>query len=348
MPDAKSALQGLTCPKCGGMVAIPEGQVIVQCPFCEQRSVVKGERGIRRYQVPVRVDRTQALDALARFLSGSMAIGRDVRSKSKISEAFIAYLPFWMSWGRVVSWIFGEKQVGDAEHRHYEPREVKVMEDMTWNGAAVDVGEFGVTQVALADQQLELYNTDALHRLGLVFEPVGSASDAATAAQKDFSERIRSQSNLDRLSQVFTRIVRPRLGLVSFPLWVLRYVYRGRTFQVVVDGYTGRVLYGKAPGNTIYRAAMLVGGMFAGAVIAINVPALILSAASGSDSGTPFFIALGAFLVGLGLMYAGFRAFRYGEEYEYRSGPKNFSLPVVGSTFIKDAGSIISVLEKLR
>lgn len=346
MPDAKSALQGLTCPKCGGVVPIPEGQVIVKCPYCEQRSVVKGERGVRRYQVPNRIDRQQALDTLGRFLSGNMAIGRDVRSRSKVNEVFIAYLPFWMAWGRVLAWVFGEKEVGSGDHRRYEPRETKVVEDMTWNGAAVDVGEFGVTQVPLSDQQLEPFNPDTLHRLGLVFEPVGSNSDARSAADKDFRDRIRSRASLDRLSQVFTRIVRPRLGLVSYPLWVLRYVYRERTFQVVVDGYAGKVLFGKAPGNTLYRAAMLVGCMFSGAVIAINLPALILSASS-NHSDNPLVFTIGAFAVGIGLMWAGYHAFRYGEEYVYRSGPKNFS-SFIGGDRLKEISSVISLLEKFR
>jgi hypothetical protein len=347
MTDDKSALQGLSCPKCGGMVPIPEGQAIVKCPFCELRSVVKGDRGVRRYQAPARINRQQALDALGSFLSGNLAIGRDVRRRSKVSETFIAYLPFWMSWGRVLSWVFGEKEVGSGRDSHYEPREVKVMEDMTWNGAAVDVGEFGVTQVPLTDQQLEPFNPDALHHLGLVFEPVGSSSDARSTAEKDFNDRVRNRADLDRLSQVFTRIVRPRLGLVSFPLWVLRYIYKGRTFQVVVDGYSGKVLYGKAPGNTLYRAAMLVGGMFAGAVIAINGPVLLLSATSGSHSSNLVLFALGAFILGLGLMWAGYRAFRYGEEYEYRSGPKTYSLPV-GGDILKDVRSVINVMEKFQ
>ena len=50
------------------------------------------------------------------------------------------------------------------------------------------------------------------------------------------------------------------LALVYYPLWVARYHYRHRSYQVVVDGYNGRVLYGKAPGNTLYRALMLVAG----------------------------------------------------------------------------------------
>jgi hypothetical protein len=98
---------------------------------------------------------------------------------------------------------------------------------------------------------------------------------------------------------------------------VLRYLYRGRSFQVVVDGYSGKVLYGKAPGNILFRAAVLVAGMALGAIMAIDVPALILSGNSDSSAGA----ALALFLLGLGIMGAAYRAFRRGEQYEYRSDP---------------------------
>jgi len=73
----KDSLHGLSCPNCGGMVPIPEGQVIVPCPFCEQRSFVRGERGLRRYQVAQRVDRDQAFAGLRQFLTGHRAIAGD-------------------------------------------------------------------------------------------------------------------------------------------------------------------------------------------------------------------------------------------------------------------------------
>ena len=40
----KDAVHGLSCPRCGGMVPVPEGQVIVICPYCDQRSVVAAAR----------------------------------------------------------------------------------------------------------------------------------------------------------------------------------------------------------------------------------------------------------------------------------------------------------------
>src|SRR5512136_2018815 len=104
--DNKNALQGLTCPKCGGVVPIPEGEVIVQCPSCDVRSVVHGEHGIQRYQVPCRVNRQQAAAAMVNFLGSNMAIAPGAKGQARVSEVFLAYVPFWSSWGRVMSWVF--------------------------------------------------------------------------------------------------------------------------------------------------------------------------------------------------------------------------------------------------
>jgi hypothetical protein len=302
--------------------------VIVKCPYCDLRSLVRGERGMQRYQVPKRIERQQALEALRRFLTSHRAIAMDAAKSARLSEAFIAYLPFWASWTRLLGWVFGQKKVRSNKTTTYRPREVKVTQYMSWNGAACDVGEFGVQEVPLTNQPLEVFNPDVLHETGMVFEPVGSTSDARSGAEKNFHQRVLDAARLDRIGQVFVRFVRQRLGLVYYPLWVMRYLYRGRSFQVVVDGFSGQVLYGKAPGNTLYRAAVLVGGMAIGAFMAIDIPAALWYGAllSGDDG------AEGLFLVGLAMLVAGFAligkayfSFRYGEVYEYRLGGKKAS-----------------------
>jgi DNA-directed RNA polymerase subunit RPC12/RpoP len=314
----KDTLHGLNCPRCGGIVPVPEGQLIVHCPYCDLRSFVKGERGLLRYQTPQRVNRLQASQALRKFLTGNIAIAPAAARQAKLSEVFLVYLPFWTVWARVGAWVFGEKRVGSGDDARYEPREMRVVQDMTWNSAACDAGEFGVEQVATVEGGLEPFDPEALHSLGMVFEPVGSFSEARKEAEEQFQAEVVKQSKLDRLAQVFVRAVRRRYALVYHPLWVLRYAFRGRVFQVVVDGYSGEVLYGKAPGNTLYRAAALVLGMAIGAFLAIDGPALILAASDGD--GDLLWAALGMLAVGGGIMYAGYRAFRHTEQYEYRRG----------------------------
>ena len=179
---------------------------------------------------------------------------------------------------------------------------------------ACDVGEFGVRRIALEGRPLEPFNSENLHRSGMVFEPVGSEVEALETARQAFDQEVSEKVKLSRTSQLFTRLLSTRLGIVYYPVWVVRYLYRGRSFQVVVDGFDGAVLYGKAPGNVLYRAAMLVGGMALGAVLAIDVPAAIIAAA---EDGDILAVALASFAAGAGLMIAGWRKFRYGEHYEF-------------------------------
>ena len=311
---SETGLQGLSCPRCGGMVAIPEGQAMVICPFCEQRSVVSGERGVRRYQTPLRTTREQVMKAFQAFLSSNMAISRDAPAKAELREVLLVHLPFWSAWGRGVAWAFGQERVGSGDNVRYEPRERRAVTDLTWNGVACDVGEFGVRRIALEGRPLEPFNSESLHRSGMVFEPVGSEVEALETARQAFDQAVSEKVTLSRTSQLFSRLLNPRLGIVYYPVWVVRYLYRGRSFQVVVDGFDGAVLYGKAPGNVLYRAAMLVGGMALGAMLAIDVPAGIIAAA---EDGDILGVAAIAFAAGIALMIAGWRKFRYGEHYEF-------------------------------
>jgi len=317
MMSETQTLKGLGCPRCGGIIPIPEGQAIARCPYCDLRSIVRGERGVRRYQVPALATREQALKALDKFF-GNFAIAQDARSKSKINEVFLAYLPFWALWSRALGWAFGQKEVGSGEQRRFEAREVKIVQEMVWTGAACDVGEFGVQQIQLTGQPLEPFNGEALHANGMVFEPVGSTSEAQQSAEQDFQQKVSSAAGLDRVAQLFIRFINKRFGLVYYPLWVIRYLYRERAFQVVVDGYSGKVLYGKAPGNVLYRAAVLVGGMALGAFLAVDVPTFIAMASSNSrNNDSSFGFLIGALVIGLGLMAFAYRTFRYGEHYEF-------------------------------
>ena len=310
------------------MVPIPEGQEIVACPYCDQRSLVRGERGLRRYQVPLSISRKQARNAVGKFFKSNWAIARDLPKKAKLEEEFVVFLPFWIKWSKVLGWVFGQKKVGSGKNSRYEPREVKVVQDMHWKGAACDVGEFGVESLPIDDQPFEAFDNDELHSTGMVFEPVGSETAAKAEADQDFNQRVYDAANLDRKINVYMRQIRERLGLVYYPLWVVRYLYRGRSFQVVVDGHTGKTLYGKAPGNTLYRAAALVVGMAIGAFVSIDLAAaaVLLGISSDDDALGAFVFALVLLGAGFAIMAGGYRRFRYGEVYEFSQHKKKGNL----------------------
>lgn len=302
---------GLTCPECSGVVPIKEGDRLVTCPYCGLRSLIQGERGVRYWQVARKVERDAARNSVKSFFSG-MKKASDLKKVAEITDTFLVYLPYWRVHADVAGWRFGREKRGDDDSR---PVEVQVAEEMHWNDAALDVSEYGVHQIVLSKEQIAPYDKAALHAEAIVFEPTESHTDALKEAQDYFVYRARSKKRLDSTFFEKFHFLHERLSIVYYPLWIVRYSYHRRHYQVVVDGVTKEVLYGKAPGNIAYRAGTLIAGLSAGNFVLVNGTALMLTAVSDSDDGGSGLFLL-PLVLGFGLILWGYRSFRYGEEVE--------------------------------
>lgn len=322
LPRPKEQSQGLICPNCSGVVSIAEGERIVQCPYCSLYSLIQGERGIRRWQVARRIERADAERQVRGFLSG-MRKARDLSRAARIEELLLVYLPFWRVEATVAGWLFGRVRKDKDETK---PDEHYVFESMHWNDAAVDVSEFGVHRIVVSRDNLLPFDSQALHAEAMVFEPSESRTDAQEEARAHFLYRSRQAAGQTRTDYENIQLLRPEFSLVYFPVWLARYSYRNRVYQVVVDAFGGKVMYGKAPGNILYRAAALVTGLAVGNLVLVNGTILAGIAASGDDDS--FGILLLPIVVGIALILYGYRQFRYGEEVEDK--PKEFQKAATG------------------
>ncbi len=307
---------GLTCPECSGVVPLKEGDRIVKCPYCGIFAMVKGDHGIRRWQVSRQVAREDALRDVQGFFSG-MKKARDLKKDAKITEMFLVYLPYWRVQADVAGWRFGRVKAGKNSTK---PVEAEILEQMHWNDAALDVSEYGVHQVRLSKNLLEPYDSEALHAEALVFEPTESHTEAVDEAHGNFLFRGRSKKNLTKTFFEKFHFLHEHLSIVYYPLWVARYSYHKRHYQVVVDGVNGEVLYGKAPGNIFYRAGALVAGLAVGNFILVDGTAVLGAAVASSDDGDGALLVFMPIIIGIALIIAGYRAFRYGEEVEQIEG----------------------------
>lgn len=331
-PKEKSA--GLICPNCAGVVPVAEGTRIVKCPYCGHHSLVQGDRGIRRWHVPRRIDRVAAETAMRGFLKG-MRKASDLSRTAKIEETLLIYLPFWNVESTVAGWLFGRVRKDKDETK---PDEHYVFESMQWNDAAVDVTEFGVHHIVLQRDDLRPFDSQALHAEAMVFEPTESQTEAMDEARSHFVYRSRSQAGQTRTTYENIQLLRPEFTLVYYPVWLIRYSYRNRIYQTTIDGVHGRVMYGKAPGNVMYRAAALVAGLATGNLVLVN--GTILAAMSSSDSDdNGLGLLLAPIVIGIALILYGYRQFRYGEEVEDK--PREYRKAVIAP----DKGLLGDILE---
>ena len=171
--------------------------------------------------------------------------------------------------------------------------------------AAVSVEEWGVATIPLpAHPVLAPFDEESLQRRGMVFAPTASENDTRAEALAAFKSEADPGKGLKEVRFRFLETVRERLSVLYVPLWAVRYRYRNRSYTVLVDAADGTIAYGKAPGNDLYRAVMMVGAQ-AGAFF------LATTALQHSDSGG---CVMFAGVVALFLLLAGWRKFRYGGE----------------------------------
>lgn len=183
--------------------------------------------------------------------------------------------------------------------------------------AAADMGEFGVYRIDLAGDEVLPLDDDLLRSRGMVFRPNRSLEETAEALSERALESIRRSNRLDHISFSWLAAIRRRIALVYYPMWVIRYAFRGQTYQVLIDAEGGGVAYGKAPGNHLYRAFSLVaacaGASFVGTTVLQHASVFLRS-----ENGL---VGLG--LVGLalaGLVYWGYSQFRHGGVVEEGTG----------------------------
>ncbi|MFQ5528385.1 MAG: hypothetical protein ACE5GX_19290 [Thermoanaerobaculia bacterium] len=304
-------VEGLTCPNCGGTLDVASGLRVVFCEYCRTPLLVSSEVGIRRFAVEPRIGADRAREVARQWLVKGMRKDPKLRREAKLGETLLCFLPFFRVTADCLGVALGtelrRRTVGAGKHRRVETYEVDVERKVTRSHdrtyPAVDVSEWGIQRVQLAGDPLVPFDTAALSRLGMVFEPTGSEIAAFNAAIRDFREATDPAAGLKKVRFRFLETVRERLSVIYYPLWIVRYHYRQRAYQILVDAEDGTLAYGKAPGNDFFRAAVLVVAEAAAMFVATTAIQL-------ADQGCLAVAAV--FGIGLSIVLWGWKHFRYG------------------------------------
>lgn len=261
-----SRVDGLSCPSCGGALEVDSGLNVVNCPYCTQPLLALGSVGVRRFGVAPEASAEDARRETRRWLASGWNKHARLPEEAEIREAFLCFLPFFRVQADAVGAALGTEQrtrrVGSGKNRRTETYEVDVERTLERSldrtVPALSLAEWGLTRVNLQGDRLIPYDADSLESLGMVFPPTAPEREVREAALREFRDGVGLTSGMHRVRFEWLRTLKERLTVVYYPLWLVRYRFRERSYQVLVDAEDGTLAYGKAPGNDLYRAAMLV------------------------------------------------------------------------------------------
>ncbi len=321
------ALIHLGCPACGGTLSVAEGQRVCDCRYCGGKSLVLAPNAVPRYVVGEAIDREGAVAAARRALRHPEA-PKPVQERTRFDTLALCYIPFYEATAIRLGTIFVRERVkppaplgederggGALDRWLADPGEVredtKVLEhDVLRIGPACELPELGIDRIGLAG----LRQAGSPQPLS-TFDPVALQSRAVVFAPTLPAERFLEETTWRMPSwHDATRYVEARLKLLYYPVWQVRYRYRGRLYELAVDGLTGELLRGSAPREEPWSATPMAAGLALGT---LGLGRIVRWVVAGGENAAPFLLAA---LAGGALLWMALRSLAQGSEIELGEG----------------------------
>ncbi|CAN5547667.1 hypothetical protein BH10BAC5_BH10BAC5_08970 [soil metagenome] len=359
MPPIKKAkvIRGITCPSCSGELDIKEGIRTFNCKYCKTLLIVKSATGPLRYYVPKKLKREDAVSKAFNWMEKGISKAKNLKTSSKVDEAFLVYIPYWRVRADIVGWVFGQEKrtrsSGNSTSTYYVDVEKEIQSSFDKTYSACNVSELGVKQVNLTGDDILPVEFEKLQMEGMIFNVISSEDEVHNTAKELFYRNALSNIDLYNISFEHYDIVRDDINIVYYPLWVVRYNFNNRVYQIVVDGEDGSICYGKAPGSNMFRSVTGILGTAAG-MFFLTFFSVFGSVFSAGKNNAKFFgiLSIASVIIGIFILKWAYKKFRYGGEIEEGTGleaedpkksVKNYAKNIIGN----DSGALGNVVSSV-
>jgi hypothetical protein len=314
-------LHNLSCPSCGGSLTGLGRKRLFTCRYCKAPLIFSGleKTYVPRYLMPS-LSKTRAVAAFKEMLRHK-ELPKNFSLLVKMRESTLYYVPFYEFYGRRM----GTRLVRSGE---MDPSTQMPLPDVT----EVHLGDFTryLPACRLPDwglEHIDLRNQSA--SLPMVLEPYEEGRTARGVVltpdipPEQALENFTSPRELQALTLNHAlEIAETRFSLIYYPVWVMRYEFRGKIYVTAVDGYDGRLLRGRAPRDESRRVGAML-AVLALAAFPLAKTARLLFAALGGHLGKVqpdaglLLLALwsaGGVLFSLAVLTYGWNMFRFSQE----------------------------------
>jgi hypothetical protein len=306
---AETLTIALNCPKCGAGISIKERDRVVTCSYCNAEHFLAGIKGTVRSVIPFALTEGDAKKVvLYHFRKRETA--QDIPLQGQLKEVTPIYVPFWRVREGYYGWRFTPGK---------RPQVLKRVAEVTV--PACSTGGLGFTSVHMEPEDLEeqkLYQPELAQREAIVYDVTIPEQDVLELTKKRVLGKTGGRSSGKILLQRMKRIS-TSASLFYFPFWMVKYSYKGKLYQVVVNGRRGLVVSGRFPANLSARLAPILIASGLGGLLATSVRSVQVLDKAGLEVGPALHLIAGMIVIAgvavfIQLFQAGLAALRYGRE----------------------------------
>ena len=242
-----SIVQEIRCSNCGAPIAFAPGEIIATCKYCGYTTVIEtGQTFTFEHSVlSNKYDPTQIEEPIKNWMRAGFLKPADLAKKSKIIEKTLIYLPFW-----VVS-VEAESDYKGIFERITPPvvKEGKIEKKYDWLVLARKASEFPTREYDVPLEGKIPYDFRKIEAFAKVLNSETDKNDAVELAKQQIEEHHRYliQQDVDKIIEIKNEIDVKQVVYLHAPIWFVKYEYKGKAYQLLIDGATGTTIKGDIP-----------------------------------------------------------------------------------------------------
>jgi hypothetical protein len=239
--------QNIRCSHCGAPVEFKPGEIIATCKYCGFTTVIEtGEPFNFEHSLLLnKFDEKQIEDLIRSWMRSGFLKPGDLAKKSKISEKNLIYLPFWVVSAEVTSSYKG------IFERIAPPivKEGKIDKEYNWLVLAREASDFPTREYDVPLEGKIPYDFRKIEGFAKVLNSEIDREEAVELAKQqiDAHHRFLLKQDVDRIIEIQTDLNIKQMVYLHAPVWFIKYTYKGKMYQLIIEGAAGTALKGDIP-----------------------------------------------------------------------------------------------------
>jgi hypothetical protein len=241
--------QNIRCSHCGAPVEFKPGEIIATCKYCGFTTVVEtGQAFNFEHSLLLnKFNEAQIEEPIRNWMSSGFLKPPDLAKKSKIMEKNLVYLPFW-----VVS-VEAKTSYKGIFERIAPPvvKEGKIQKEYNWLVLAREAAGFPTREYDVPLEGKIPYDFRKIEGFAKVLNSEIDREEALELAKQQIEahHRYLLQQDVDKIIEMYTDINVKQVVYLHAPVWFVKYEYKGKTYQLIMDGAAGMALKGDIPSS---------------------------------------------------------------------------------------------------
>lgn len=242
-----SIVQEIMCSHCGAPISFEPGEIIATCKYCGYTVVIETGKAFtfEHSMLQNKYDLTEIEEPIRNWMRAGFLKPSDLARKSKIMEKTLIYVPFW-----VVS-VEAESDYKGIFERITPPvvKEGKIEKKYDWLVLARKATNFPTREYDVPLTGKIPYDFRKIEAFAKVLNSEIEKNEAAGLAKQQIEEHhlYLAQQDVDRIIEMKNEIKIDQTVYLHAPIWFVKYEYKGKTYQLLIDGSTGTVIKGDIP-----------------------------------------------------------------------------------------------------